>query len=105
MFDKKLLGKRIKEIRKAKGFTQEKLAEAVSIDSKHLSRVECGINLPSIDLLNKIASALNTEPYALFQTLHNRQKSELVKDINLILKTAPEEKIRTFYKVLLDIVS
>ena len=105
MFDKKSLGKRIKEIRKAKGFTQEKLAESVSVDSKHLSRIECGINYPSIELLNKISHALNTETYMLFQNTHNRPKNEIIKDINRILKTTNEEKIRTFYKVLLDIVS
>ena len=39
--------------------------------------------------------------------LHATQelKNEIIKDINRILKTTNEEKIRTFYKVLLDIVS
>ena len=36
---KKLLGKRIKELRKNKGITQEALSEKAGIDSKHLSRI------------------------------------------------------------------
>lgn len=43
---KKLLGKRIKELRKNKGITQEALSEKAGIDSKHLSRIECGVNFP-----------------------------------------------------------
>ena len=105
MYDKKSLGKRIKEVRKSKGFTQERLSEIVGIDAKHLSRIECGINSPSLDLLNKISSALDVETYILFQTNQYRPKTELIQDINNILKSSPEDKIRTYYKVLLDIVS
>lgn len=40
---KKLLGKRIKELRKNKGITQEAVVRKMQgIDSKHLSRIECG---------------------------------------------------------------
>jgi len=105
MYDKKSLGKRIKAVRKAKGFTQEQLAESIGIDPKHLSRVECGINLPSIDLLTKIANTLKTEPFVLFQTTQDKSKKEIIKNINEILETAHEDKVRTFYRVLLDIVS
>ncbi|MEI8356296.1 MAG: helix-turn-helix transcriptional regulator [Deltaproteobacteria bacterium] len=37
---KELLGARIKEIRKARGLTQEQLAEMVDIEQKHVSRIE-----------------------------------------------------------------
>ncbi len=37
-----LLGKKIKEIKKKRGLTQDFLAEKVGIDAKHLSRIECG---------------------------------------------------------------
>ena len=82
MYSKSLLGKRIKEIRKSKGFTQELLAESAGIDSKHLSRIECGVNFPSLDLLNKIAVLLNIEPSLLFQTGHLKDKTDIIKEIN-----------------------
>lgn len=105
MFKKQLLGKRIKELRKLKGLTQESLSEKAGIDSKHLSRIECGVNFPSLDLLTKIADILSIEPYVLFQTMHSKTKDELIADINKILETAKEQDVRKFYKILIDIVS
>lgn len=102
---KKLLGKRIKELRKNKGITQEALSEKAGIDSKHLSRIECGVNFPSLDLLSKIATILEIEPYLSFQTIHLREKSVLIKEINAVLESQSEANVRIFYKVLMDIIS
>lgn len=51
-------GKRLKELRKSKGYTQQTLAEKAEIDEKHLSRVENGKYFPSFATLNKLLSAL-----------------------------------------------
>lgn len=104
MNNKLLLGKRIKELRKIKGFTQEKLSELVGIDSKHLSRVECGINFPSLDLLNNIANTLEVEPSVLFQTNHLKDRKTLLSEIKAILNKQTDEKIKLFYRILQDIV-
>ena len=100
-----LLGKRIKEVRKSKGLTQDALSEKIGIDSKHLSRIECGKNRPSIELLYKISAVLNIEPYLIFQNKHLQEKDELIKEITFALSDSPEEKVRLFYKILFDIIS
>ena len=105
MFDKKSLGKKIKELRKNKGFTQELLSEIIGVDSKHLSRIECGVNQPSLDLINKISNALKIEPYVFFDTIQDRTKAELINDINIILDNTQEDKVKLFYKILVDIIS
>ncbi len=51
-------GKRLRELRKSKGYTQQALAEKAEIDEKHLSRVENGKYFPSYATLNKLLSAL-----------------------------------------------
>lgn len=51
-------GKRLKELRKSKGYTQQALAEKAEIDEKHLSRVENGKYFPSFATLNKLLAAL-----------------------------------------------
>lgn len=51
-------GKRLKELRKSKGYTQQVLAEKADIDEKHLSRVENGKYFPSYATLNKLLTAL-----------------------------------------------
>ena len=52
---KKLLGKRIQNIRKSKGLTQEKLAELINIEPPSLSYLETGKYAPSIDTLQKLS--------------------------------------------------
>lgn len=47
--DKQLLGLRIKELRKVKGFTQEELAEKLNIETRQLSKLETGKHYPSFE--------------------------------------------------------
>lgn len=51
-------GKRLKELRKSKCYTQQAPAEKAEIDEKHLSRVENGKYFPSYATLNKLLGAL-----------------------------------------------
>lgn len=52
-------GNKLKELRKAKGLTQQALAEKANIDDKHLCRIENGKYFPTYSTLNKILNALN----------------------------------------------
>lgn len=47
---KELLGRRIKELREKRGYTQQQLAEKIGIDQRNLSKIECGITFPSKSL-------------------------------------------------------
>lgn len=58
MNDRERIGKRIAEIRKAKGLSQAKLAELSGIDLGHIARIELGKYSTGIDVLTKIANAL-----------------------------------------------
>lgn len=53
------IGKRIVELRKEKKMDAKELAQRVGIDPGNLSRIEKGHFSVGIDILNKIASALN----------------------------------------------
>ena len=57
------LGRKIREFRERRGYTQSKLAELADIDYKYLQRIE-GKNPPAlkIDTIGKIAKALKTVP-------------------------------------------
>lgn len=50
-----LIGNRIKELRKERGMTQEKLAETVGISFQAVSKWENGLALPDITLVPKLA--------------------------------------------------
>jgi len=53
------VGRRVAEARKARGFTQETLAEAIGIEPVTLSRLETGDRALSLSTLGRISSALN----------------------------------------------
>ena len=62
----KVLGKRIAEIRKSNGLTQESLAEKTGYSVEFISLVERGQNAPSVAGLAKIAKTLKVEVKDLF---------------------------------------
>ncbi len=61
----KTFGKRLRELRRAKGLSQRALAERVGVNFTYLSRCETGTldfgQYPSEDLIVRLAAALGTE--------------------------------------------
>lgn len=55
------VSKRIADLRKAKGFTQERLAEEADIDRVALANIETGRRRPTVITLYKLATALKVE--------------------------------------------
>lgn len=96
---KKLLGKRIQEIRKSLGMTQEKVAESMNIETSSLSNIENGKYYPTAENLEKICLVLGIPPEMLFQFEHLQNEKDLVLEINSRL-TANPEKIRDVYKIV-----
>ena len=62
-----LVGKRIREVRKEKGFSQEELAGRADLDRTYMTSVECGRRNISIINLHKIAKALGVTLEELFR--------------------------------------
>ena len=78
---KKLLGKRIREIRVARNLTQEDLSELTEIGASSISKIESGHFHPTDDNLEKIAKALNVEPYKLYMFNHQKDTKELLLQV------------------------
>jgi transcriptional regulator with XRE-family HTH domain len=62
----KPLGKRIRQLRKAKGWSQEFLADAAGMHRTYMWGIEQGIRNPSIRHLAQLADALGVPVAALF---------------------------------------
>jgi len=62
------IGKRIKELRKKREMTQDKLSELANIDYKYIQRIE-GKNPPAlkIDTIERLAKALKVKPAELLK--------------------------------------
>ena len=56
---RQLAGQNVKELRKAKGLSQEELAFDCSLHRTYISGVERGVRNPTITVLAKIAGALD----------------------------------------------
>lgn len=56
------IGSRVRELRKARGMTQEKLAEIVDCAPSYISVIESGKREMSLSLFVRIATALEAEP-------------------------------------------
>ena len=59
MIDYKMIGARIRAIRNARKMTQEQLAEAVGVGVTHISHIETGNSIPSLQVVINIINALN----------------------------------------------
>lgn len=56
--DKFLLGKRLRQIRIQKGYTQQTLAQKADIGTVYLGEIERGLKMPSLNIFIKIIEAL-----------------------------------------------
>lgn len=100
MNKKKLLGKRLRELRKRKGINQEKLAELINVDPTTISNIENGKNYPSLINLENLLNVLNSSFLEAFDFAHKDNNTDLLVQINEKLKNNPD-KIVDFYKIVI----
>ncbi len=98
------LGKKIKELRKSMGLTQEKLAELANIDAKHLSKIENGVHAPTYKTLKSLSEILNFNLQDIdnkAQTVSVITQSPLYGKVLKILNSAKSEKeLQNYYDIL-----
>jgi len=97
---KELLGMRIKEFRENRKLTQDKLAEMVGIDPKHLSRIENGRNYPSLETLEKILNSMDVTYEEIFNFRHLVSKEELIAKIDKKLPILDNSKLKFVYNIV-----
>jgi transcriptional regulator with XRE-family HTH domain len=69
-------GLRLKELRDAKGMTQDDLSEKAELFRTYLSRIETGVANPTLTVIHQLAGALGEPPDRL---LHPPNISEVPK--------------------------
>lgn len=91
-YDKQVIGKKIKEWRVQKGLSQEKLAEAIGVTDKNISRIERGIQYPKAENLMKILDVLDIMVIGLDScTLYVQNNPLRNKGLNIINSATDEE--------------
>ena len=97
---KKLLGKRIKELRREHNLSQQELAELIDIDQRNLSNIECGITFPSKSLL-QIAGAFDITLKDLFDFEHiTLKRNDMLSYIENKIKYLDDKNIKVIYKIV-----
>lgn len=104
MDEKRLIGIRIEKLRKSRGLTRESFAEKADISTNYLGRMERGTENPTLDMLFKIAKALNVETWELLDFKHETNHRELKELLTELLNEAETEQLRLAVKILRSIV-
>ena len=92
MDKKKLIGLRMKELRKRKGLSQEKLAEKADTSPNYVSRLERGTENPTLDMMIKIETALDIELWELFDYRHKMPMKDLKNIVKRVTQDINDEK-------------
>lgn len=99
---KLLLGKKIKELRKAHKYTQEQLAEKIGIGTPNISYFETGKFAPSIETLQKLAQVFGVEIHEIYMFQPLKPTSEIKQELAKAIES-DEKILRLLYKFYITI--
>ena len=105
MSAEKELGKKIKELRKQMGYTQERLAELVEIDAKNLSKIENGAHSPSFKTLEKLSKVLyvnlsDVDNINIHQAEPLSKHLYYQKSLKILNSANSPKELQDYYKIL-----
>ncbi len=105
---RKAFGKRLKELRKQKGWTQKELANKLDIRYSHLNKYENGIHAPPLEKLIQLADLFDVSLDYLVKGLPMEEspiRNELLHKRFKALETFDEEDKTTVIKVIDAIIA
>ena len=90
----KLVGQRIRAMRKKRGMTQEQLAELAEISPQHCSGIETGAAKVSLPALIKIANVLEASmDELLMDSVSAVAKPEMMKEVEAVFADATADEM------------
>lgn len=99
-----LIGQRIRKFRKARGLSQEQLAESVNISVTHMSHIETGNTKLSLPVLADIAVALGVcTDELIFE--HPELRSAIDRDIFETIEGCTEKQLKIIADVIRSVKS
>lgn len=94
------LGERVRRLRKAKGLSQERLAELAGLHTNYVGQVERGEKNLTLDTLQKIVSGLDITLEELFRYVDPMKKKDAIGLIVELLAERPIQDQQMALKVL-----
>jgi len=97
---KHLIGSRIKQLRKARGVSQEALSEKIGMSSKYLSSIERGQENPTLDTFLRLAKALEVNVFELFNYSQTPSPKEAKKIVFDLATSGDKAKLEVIAKLI-----
>ena len=99
------VGERVRIHRKLERLTQERLAEKADLSVHYLSRIETGSATPTIESLERIATALRVPIAELFRPKEEkRERKELLQQVSRLLEARSSDELCMLKNLILQIV-
>lgn len=95
-----IIGKRIKEARKKKGLTQEKLVEKMDVSIAYLSKVETGKIHINLERLSQICSILGVSEGEILNGVANNSEKYLNNEFREILRKCTPSQQKLVYNII-----
>ena len=96
----KKIGKRIAMLRKEAGLSQAQLAEITKLSTEYISRLERGINAPSIEVLNKMSDPLKVEVRDILTLSEHENEWEVeIEALIVLMKNKKGKSVRKVFKL------
>lgn len=86
----------VKKYRKEQNLSQMNLADKVGTSTSYLGEIEIGKKFPSVEMIQKIADALNIPPFKLFMTEDDFYKKRFSKEESENLIQEISETVKKF---------
>ena len=98
--NKMALGKRLRQARKDKGLTSEKLSELCSINATYLRQIESGTKVPSLPVFVSLCRELGTHPDFLLMDSLPGIGLEDISELAALLQTATPSQMKIITAML-----
>lgn len=103
--DYEVIGKRIKEVRSLRGWTQAKLAEKSDVEPSYLSHIERAVTKLSLPTLVNIENALEVSLDELLYTNLNKSSHVSIDMIDKLISDCTPDEISAMAEVIKTIKS
>lgn len=103
--DAQKVGKRIQQVRKARGLTQEEFSQKVDLSAKYISNVECGFKMPKLNTFVAMANALECDANSLLSDVLDvttGQESGLLSKKLSALPVQEQRRILRMLEIMID---
>ncbi len=97
--DYKLIGERIKSVRKSRGYTQNKMAKELGLSAAYVSRVERGSGKINLQRLAQVSQVLNVPLSKLLTGTVEKSDEYLNQEFKETLSKCTPEKQKAIFKI------